>query len=162
MPRSFALSAARNADCMAAYGPPSSRSFFTTMPPLPTAIVSAPERSVIVMMVSFLDDNMCATPHFASAGIGGLVDWWRLAPSLRPKLRPGLDGADSSRGFEGGWLESLEPIKIIYYLLQFFSFRIVMMLGQFGAKVKLPLGLHGKAPPLLDLLSIKPSHYLPQ
>jgi len=51
MPFSFAVEAAAAAARMAAYGEDSKRSAFTNMPPLVLAIVSAPEMSVMCMIV---------------------------------------------------------------------------------------------------------------
>src|SRR5450759_5652096 len=54
---------------MAAYGELSLRSCLTTMPPVDLAIVSAPVKSVMVMIVLLNDAKMCAIPHFLSAMI---------------------------------------------------------------------------------------------
>src|SRR5659263_323185 len=68
-PLSSACSAALVASCMAAYGELSLRSCLTTMPPEDLAIVSAPLKSVMVMIVLLNDAKMCAIPHFLSAMI---------------------------------------------------------------------------------------------
>src|SRR5208282_3656106 len=62
-PFSIAVAATLYAACIAAYGDPSSWSALTTIPPLPVAIVSHPDKSVSVIIVLFFDDIMCATPH---------------------------------------------------------------------------------------------------
>ena len=67
MPFSFAASATRSAAFIAAYGEASSFAAFTTMPPVAFAIVSAPVRSVSVMMMLLYEAYTCAIPHFVTA-----------------------------------------------------------------------------------------------
>jgi len=96
---------------MAAYGELSLRSCFTTMPPDVLASVSAPVRSVTVMMVLLNDEKMCAIAHLncgwsamiypsfgvsavvASAGASAVVGAGVAAPSLG-----GAFGADFGAG----------------------------------------------------------------
>src|SRR6056297_1935997 len=67
MPAASTSSATVSAICMAAYGEASSRFCLTTAPPEDFAMVSAPVRSVTVMMVLLNDACTWATPHFSSA-----------------------------------------------------------------------------------------------
>ena len=65
MPFSRAFWATLEAICIAAYGELSFLSCLTTMPPLLFVTVSAPERSVMVMIVLLKDAKIWAIPHFS-------------------------------------------------------------------------------------------------
>lgn len=65
IPLSFAISAAKDAARMAAYGEDSILDALTTMPPDVLAIVSAPEMSVIWMIVLLYELKMWTTAHFS-------------------------------------------------------------------------------------------------
>ena len=65
IPFSRAVWATLPAICIAAYGELSLRSCLTTMPPLDLVTVSAPDRSVMVMMVLLNDAKIWAMPHFS-------------------------------------------------------------------------------------------------
>ena len=60
---SFEISATRYAAFIAAYGDASSFAAFTTIPPDHFVIVSAPVRSVTVMIILLKEAKICAIPH---------------------------------------------------------------------------------------------------